>query len=134
MFSKPQQYSQGDLNADYAVRVNKFFTTYETRPAPEVLGPDPTKPLFKGYQVSSKKKSFGSTKKGVTTVRSLSVRHSSIFLSQIFDPRLVLGECGDFPFGYVEEGETRLRGVKRVKISFSVVFTNGLFSKPQWCR
>ena len=79
MFSKLQQYSQGDLNADYAVRVNNFFTTYKTRPAPEVPGPDPTKPLFKGYQVSSEKKSFGSTKKGVTTVRSLSVRHSSIF-------------------------------------------------------
>ena len=67
MFSKPQQYSQGDLNADYAVRVNKFFTTYETRPAPEVPGPDPAKPLFKGYQVNSEKRCFGSTKKGVTT-------------------------------------------------------------------
>ena len=63
MFSKPQQYSQGDLNADYAVRVNKFFTTYETRTAPEVPGPDPAKPLFKGYQVNSEKRCFRSTKK-----------------------------------------------------------------------
>ena len=73
MFSKLQQYSQGDLNADYAVRVNNFFTTYKTRPAPEVPGPDPAKPLFKGYQVSS----FGSTKKWV--IRSVSIWHSSIF-------------------------------------------------------
>ena len=43
---------QGDLNADYAVRVNKFFTTYDKRPAPAVPGPDPAKPLFKGYQVT----------------------------------------------------------------------------------
>ena len=45
-------FPQGDLNADYAVRVNKFFTTYEKRPAPAVPGPDPVNPLFKGYQVT----------------------------------------------------------------------------------
>jgi len=90
---------EGDLNADYVVRVNKFLTTYKTRPAPEVLGPDPTKPLFKGYQ--------------------------------IFDPRLVLGECGDFPFGYVEEGETRLRGVKRVKPCMFIKMNNVLEWQPE---
>jgi len=62
---------EGDLNADYAVRVNKFFTTYEKRPAPAVPGPDPVNPLFKGYQK--------------------------------FDYRRSLGECGDFPFGYIGE-------------------------------
>merc|ERR1712203_995127 len=36
-----------DLNADYAVRVQKFLEMYEKKLAPEVPGPDPAKPLFK---------------------------------------------------------------------------------------
>merc|ERR1719370_639284 len=41
---------EGDLNADYAVRVSKFFEMYKKTLAPAVPGPDPAKPLFKGYQ------------------------------------------------------------------------------------
>ena len=46
-----KQVSKGDLNADYAVRVNKFLTMYEKRPSPPEPGPDPANPLFKGYKV-----------------------------------------------------------------------------------
>ena len=50
---------QGDLNADYAVRVTKFFEMYDKKLAP-VSGPDP---YFKGYQVTLKMPSQKEVKK-----------------------------------------------------------------------
>ena len=49
-------FRQGDLNADYARRVEKFLDAYYSRktPAPGIPHPDPTQPpLFKGYQVTN---------------------------------------------------------------------------------
>ena len=134
MFSKPQQYSQGDLNADYAVRVNKFFTTYETRTAPEVPGPDPAKPLFKGYQVSS----FGSTKKWV--IRSVSIWHSSIFSLSDIRSKARSWRMWSLSFwicwGPGEKGficfpifNWTIKDTWRAQVFFL-----GLFSKHQWCR
>ena len=51
-YCKRHPFFQGDLNADYAVRVSKFFEMYKKTLAPAVPGPDPAKPLFKGYQVN----------------------------------------------------------------------------------
>ena len=42
--------NQGDLNADYAVRVSKFLEAYEKTPAPATGDGEYG---FKGYQVSS---------------------------------------------------------------------------------
>ena len=41
--------NQGDLNADYAVRVNKFLAAYQKTPAPAAGNGDHA---FKGYEVS----------------------------------------------------------------------------------
>jgi len=41
---------EGDLNADYVIRVENFLKMYEKKLAPAVPGPDPANPLFKGYQ------------------------------------------------------------------------------------
>merc|ERR1711872_283530 len=55
-----------DLNADYAVRVNKFLAAYEKTPAPAAGNGDHA---FKGYEA--------------------------------FNPKVTLGDCGKFPYGYV---------------------------------
>ena len=56
---KTSIFFQGDLNADYAERVNNFFKMYDKKLAPEVPNPDdPSKPLFKGYQVTETKREF----------------------------------------------------------------------------
>ena len=52
------------------------------------------------------------------------IRHSSIFFFQRFDYRGMLGECGDFPFGYIGEQVTLF-----VKSLFSDVYLS-----MQWCR
>jgi len=57
---------EGDLNADYAVRVNKFLAAYEKTPSPAAGNGDHA---FKGYEA--------------------------------FDPKVTLGDCGKFPYGYV---------------------------------
>merc|ERR1712004_633633 len=57
---------EGDLNADYAVRVNKFLAAYQKTPAPAAGNGDHA---FKGYEA--------------------------------FDPKVTLGNCGKFPYGYV---------------------------------
>ena len=50
---KTSKFAQGDLNADYAIRVTNFLKMYEKKLAPEVPNPaDPANPLFKGYQVT----------------------------------------------------------------------------------
>jgi len=41
---------EGDLNADYVVRVENFLEMYKKKLAPAVPGPDPAKPLFRGYK------------------------------------------------------------------------------------
>jgi len=52
---------EGDLNADYAVRVTNFLKMYEKKLAPEVPNPaDPANPLFKGYQKFDYKTVLGS--------------------------------------------------------------------------
>jgi len=53
-------HGEGDLNADYAVRVRNFLDMYKKDVAPEVPGPDPAKPLFKGYQKFDYKAVLGS--------------------------------------------------------------------------
>ena len=53
---------QGDLNADYVVRVENFLEMYKKKLAPAVPGPDPAKPLFRGYKVIE---SYSSVRKRV---------------------------------------------------------------------
>ena len=62
---KTSTFFQGDLNADYAIRVTNFLKMYEKKLAPEVPNPaDPANPLFKGYQVTETG-SFKSAKNGL---------------------------------------------------------------------
>jgi len=97
---------EGDLNADYAERVNNFFKMYDKKLAPEVPNPDdPTKPLFKGYQKFDYKTVLGTCGGFPYGYVGEKVKPCIFFkLNNIWgwDPKPV--QCGD-PKEIAEDGE-----------------------------
>ena len=83
---------QGDLNADYAVRVSKFLEAYNKTVAPAIANDDSTKePVFKGYEVKTNLRPYV----------HFTIIFANIRFVQKFEYKTELGTCGAFPYGYV---------------------------------
>ena len=97
---------QGDLNADYAVRVSKFLEAYNKTVAPAIANDDSTKePVFKGYEVKTNLRPYV----------HFTIIFANIRFVQKFEYKTELGTCGAFPYGYVATDASAEVEKKRIK-------------------